>query len=219
MNTFWKLLLWLLAGVLLALAAFYLFGGTNDHWASLNAAGLVTAVFLLVLAGYSMRSPFPMKTRVVVWILCVLIIAVGSIGWQGMENQSKWQRSLLMEIHGIIVHGILQVEIYNPLQKTLLEYHGQTGKKKQTLGQVFQRLYPEGKIGQNIHDVHQANPDGDDSLRVIVTALTDNEIGLTGFHYYSPGKNKGFKNYHGRFGFVQAKGVLTEKGVRYEPEN
>ena len=124
-----------------------------------------------------------------------------------------------MEIHTMITNGILQDELYTPLQKTLAAYYGQPGKKKETLGHVFQRLYPSGKIGENIHNVHQPDPKGDDSLRVVVTTVSDNEIGLVGYHYYSRGRNKEFKNYNGRFGFVQAKAVLTEKGVRYESEN
>jgi hypothetical protein len=219
MNTYWKLLIWLVAGILLTFAAFYLIGGKNDHWTSLNAAGLVTIVFIFILLGFTLRSPFTMKTRVSTWIIAILVIVVGALGWRGMENLSKYQRRTLMEIHGVIIKGIIQSEIYTPFQKVLREYYGQTGKKKETIGQVFQRLFPLGKVGENIHDVHVVSPDSDDSLRVVVTALSDNEIAVTGFHCYSPGKKKEFKNYNGRYGRVQAKGVLTEKGVRYESEN
>ena len=124
-----------------------------------------------------------------------------------------------MEIHTMITNGILQEELYTPLHKTLAAYYGQPGKKKETLGQVFQRLYPNGKVGENIHDVHQQDPKADDSLRIIVTTISDNEIGLVGYQFYSRGKNKEFKNYSGHFGSVQTNAVLTEKGVRYESEN
>jgi hypothetical protein len=219
MNASWKLILWLLAGVLLPYAAFYLVGSTNDHWASLNIAGVVSLIFLIVLLVYFMRSPFSIKTRVITWTAFVLVAAVGVIGWRGMEDLSKYQRRTIMEIRTVITKGILQVELYTPLQKTLATYYGQPGKKKETLGQVFQQLYPGGKVGENIHDVLQADLKVDDSLRVVVTSVSDNEIGLVGYHYFSRGRNKEFKNYNGRFGLVQTKAVLTEKGVRYESEN
>jgi hypothetical protein len=166
-----------------------------------------------------MRSPFSIKTRIITWTAFILVAAIGAIGWRGQENLSKYQRRTLIEIRGVIEHGILQVELYTPLQKTLAAYYGQPEKKKETLGQIFQQLYPGGKVGENIHDVHQADPKCDDSLRVVVTRVSDNEIGLVGYHYFSKGRNKEFKNYNGRLGFVQAKAVLTEKGVRYESEN
>jgi hypothetical protein len=219
MNASLKLILWLLAGILLPYAAFYLLGSANDHWASLNIAGVVSLIFLMVLLGYFMRSSFSIKTRIITWTAFVLFAAVGVVGWRGMEDLSKYQRRTLMEIHTMITNGILQEELHTPLQKTLATYYGQLGKKKETLGQVFQRLYPSGKVGENIHDVHQADPKGDDSLRVVVTTVSDNEVGLVGYHYFSRGRNKEFKNYNGRFGFVQAKAVLTEKGVHYESEN
>ena len=212
MNASWKLILWLLAGVLLPYAAFYLLGSANDHWASLNIAVVVSTVFLIVLLGYFMRSPFSIKTRIITWTAFVLVVAIGTIGWRGMEDLSKYQRRTLMEIRSVITNGILKGELYTPLQKTLAAYYGQTGKKKETLGQVFQQLYPAGKVGENIHDVHQVDPKGDDSLRVVVTSVSNNEIGLVGYHYFSRGRNKEFKNYNGRFGFVQAKAVLSEKG-------
>lgn len=219
MNPIWKLILWLLAGVLLPYAAFYLLDSANDHWASLHIAGIVSLIFLLVFLVYFMRSPFSIKTRVITWTAFVLVAAVSAIGWRGMEDLSKMQRRTLMEIHAVITKGILQIELYTPLQKTLAAYYKQPRKKKETLGQVFQRLYPGGKVGENIHDVHQADPKGDDSLRVVVTTVSDSEIGLVGYHFFSRGRNKEFKNYNGRFGFVQAKAVLTEKGVHYETEN
>lgn len=218
MNAFWKLILWLLTGVLLPYAAFYLLGSANDHWASLNIAGIVSLIFLLVFLVYFTRSPFSIKTRAITWTAFVLVAAVSAIGWKGMEDLSKMQRRTLMEIHAVIIKGILQVELYTPLQKTLAAYYGQP-RKKETLGQVFLRLYPGGKVGENIHDFHQADPRGDDSLRVVVTTVSGSEIGLVGYHYFSRGRNKEFKNYNGRFGFVQAKAVLTEKGVHYEAEN
>ncbi len=219
MNASLKLILWLLAGILLPFAAFYLLGSTNDHWTSLNIAGVVTLIFLFVFLCYCMRSPFSIKTRITTWTIFVLVAAVGAIGWRGMEGLSKYQRRTLMEIHTMITKGILQEELYTPLHKTLAAYYGQPGKKKETLGRVFQRLYPNGKVGENIHNVHQQDPKGDDSLRVVVAAISDNEIGLVGYHYYSRGINKDFKNYNGRFGFVQSIAVMTEKGVRYESEN
>ena len=219
MNASWKLIFWLLAGVLLPYAAFYLLGSANDHWASLTIAGVVSLLFLIVLLGYFMRSPFSIKTRVITWTTFVLVAAVGVIGWRGMEHLSKYQRRTLMEIHTMISQGILQEELHTPLQKTLAAYYEKSGKKKETLCQVFQRFFPNGKVGENIHNVHQADPKGDDSLRVVVTSVSDNEIGLVGFHYFSRGRNKEFKNYNGHFGFVQAKAMLTEKGVRYESEN
>lgn len=219
MNASLKLILWLLAGVLLPYVAFYLLVSANDLWVSLNIAGIVSLIFLIVLLAYFMRPPFSIKTRVVTWIVFVLVVAVTAIGWRGMEDLSNYQRRTLMEIRGVITHGILQVELYTPLQKTLAAYYGQPVKKKETLGQVFLRLYPNGKVGENIHDVHQADPKGDDSLRVVVSTVSDNEVGLVGYHYFSRGRTKEFKNYNGRVGFVQAKAVLTEKRVRYESEN
>ena len=58
MNASLKLILWLLAGILLPFAAFYLLGSTNDHWTSLNIAGVVTLIFLFCFSLLLYALPF-----------------------------------------------------------------------------------------------------------------------------------------------------------------
>lgn len=209
------IVLWLVAGIVAVTIAFFLPGNSPELWPGLNAAAIPLIVYLLALPIYTLRTPITFKARIIVWVAVLLVGAADFWSWTGMDRQSHWQHDQLLRINQVIVRGIMQAQIPDPLLKTLETYHRQGAKKKESLAKVFQRLNDGATVGTDIH-----KPDfPSDNLRYVVQSLSDNQIVITGLHAFCAGRKPDFKNYSGRTGLVQEKYMLTEKGVTYESEN
>lgn len=209
------ILIWLVVGVLLTSFVFFLAPASTELWPSLNAAGLVIAVYLLAVVAYTMRKPFSAKARLIAWAGVVVIGGAIVSNWMGMDSTSHWQRKTILNISGIIHRGIIMASIPDSLNIVLKKYHDQGRIKKATLGQVFRQQHPGAAVGENIYHSEMEW----DSLRVYVSALSDSEVTLVAQEMYVKGRDPTFRNFNGRAGMVQEQFTLSEKGFRYESQN
>jgi len=206
--------IWFVVGAVVVSAVFFLTGESLDPWPGLEAATIVAAVYFLSLVIYATRRPFPLKSRIVSLIFCVLfIVAAGSFSMKFKET-TAWQKSQLLKILGVIQKGIINSQMPDPLLATLDRYHRQSAKKK-TLGQVFKEAVPGVTVGSDIYKPYDVR----DSLRIFVAAIADDEVVLIGQATWGRGKDPEFSNYDGKKGLVQERAVLTAKGVSYESQN
>ncbi len=209
------MILWLVIGVTLVTVAFFLPGKNIELWPSINAAGFAAAIYLAALVAYTMRKPFPVRTRVITRVIFLATSVATVFGWIGSNTQSHWQRNKLLQIRGVIARGIIMPEMQRSLLDVLKIYYQQDFKQKEPLGQIIQRIYAPGTVGTNIHKAWGKG----DSTMVYVASVSNSEVVLIGQEMNVRGRNPEFKNYNGRVGMIQERATLTAKGVKYESEN
>jgi hypothetical protein len=209
------IIIWLLSGIAVVSLAFFIPPNSPELWPSLNMAAIPIVLYLLALGLYTLRSPITLKARIIAWVSILLVGAAMGFSWTGMEDQSHWQHNQLLKIHSVITRGILLSTVPPYELNALQEYHKQGSKKKESLGQIFQRQNNGASTGTNIYKAEIPM----DSTSIVIKSLADNEVVLLGLHAYSKGRNPEFKNYNGKTGRVQERYTLTEKGIVYESEN
>ena len=210
------IIVWLLAGIAAVSVAFFIPSQSSELWPAINVAAIPVVVYLLALAFYTLRSPITRKGRIIGWIAVVLVGGATSVSWTTMDALSHYQHDKLLQIHSVIVRGILLAYAPKAELKALEAYHNQGSKKKESLSQVFQRLNGGAKTGTNIH---KPEYEGDTTLSIVVQSLSDNEVVLVGSHSFGRGRKADFRNVNGGVGLIQERFTLTEKGVTYESEN
>jgi hypothetical protein len=209
------MLVWILAGCVLVTAVFFLAPQGPDPWPALNAAGIAALLYVLALLFTVVKKPFTLRARLSIYTIAVVMVIAIYSAWTGMDERSHWQRNQLRKINAVLNHGVIMSELHSDFLLPVFEqFHNQRGRRRVTLGQVFRRAYPNAKVGENIRP-----PSGFDSIRVYLSELSDTHVALIGQSMYVPGKNPEFKNYNGRIGAVQARAIVTAKGVAYEKEN
>jgi hypothetical protein len=208
-------LLWIVAGVILISATFFLTPQTTELWPAINAAGIAAGIFLFALLAYVLRRPLAMKQRLLVGIIGIFVIGCTTITWMKKQEQAHWQADQLMKIRAVIGRGIKMADMAPPLLKVLDAYHRQGAKKLNTLAGEFKKSYPGAAVGTNIH-----KSQGEwDELTVMVESLEPNEIVLVSQETYVKGRDPEFKNYDGKIGMLQEKFILTERGLTHVSEN
>ena len=207
--------LWMFIGVIVTSAAFFISPASIELWPSLNAAGIIAALYLLALLFYTLRYPIPFKQRIIVGALSLICLVALYFHWTGMERTTLWQQQRLQDIHSVIVRGIIEGECPQKLLPVLEKYYTQEKGKKATLEQLLRQTYPDVRVGSNIHTLFEPN----DSTRFFVTAISDSLIIITASHAYAKGRVADFVPYWGRTGSIQEKYILTVKGVSHESDN
>lgn len=206
---------WLVVGVVLVVVAFFIPEQTTEFWPSINAAGVVAGAYIVALLLYTLRRPLSLKARLTMGILSAFVLFEIAVNWSRQEVQSYWQKTEMLKTREMLGRGIMLHQIPGPLFNALNVYHQQGAKKREALGQVFQRLNPEAMVGANIHKPYYPQ----DSLKVFVQTLTDGEIVLVGQEAFVKGNDPQFKNFDGKRGMAQEAFVLTEKGITHESQN
>ena len=208
-------LLWIVAGVIVISAAFFLAPRSTELWPALDAAGIAAVAYLVALITYVLRDPIPLRTKLVVGILTVLVISCTAFTWVRMNERAHWQADLLMKIRTLIGREMRINEMSKPLLKVLDVYHQQGKNKTLTLSDDFRKLHAGAVAGSNIYE----EKGGFDIMTVIVEILEPNRIVLVSQETYVKGRDPNFKNYDGRTGMVQEKYILTERGLTHVSEN
>lgn len=210
------MLFWIIGGIALVSVAFFFSSDPIDPWPALNAAGIVAALYLIALLAFVMRKPFSMKARISTYGAFVVLGLFIYSAWSGMEEQSRWQRSQLLKIGSMIAKGIISSELHTTYLIPVFErHHQQEAQKKVPIGEVFRQMYPNAKVGDNIRTMVEEY----DSTMVFLVELSNDRVTLVGQAAHFGGRDPFFENHSGRMGMVQARAVLTEKGVMYEQEN
>jgi hypothetical protein len=209
------MILWIIIGTAIVTATFFLTGTIADPWQAVNNAGLAAAVYLLILIAYSMRKPFPLWIRAGTYVAFVVLGTAIFSAWTTMDEQSHWQRNQLLKIQSVITRGVVANELHATYLLPVFEtYHRQESVKRTPIGELFRAAHPEAKQGMNIRKEIEH-----DSVMVYLTEFSNDTVVLIGQSMYSRGADPDFKNYNGRVGMIQARAILTEKGVTYEQEN
>lgn len=211
--------LWILIGGVVVTVAFLLPGHSTELWPNINSAGVALLVYLAALLGaFWRKSDLTVRRRSIVLGLSVTAIVGTVFAWRQMEEQAHWQHDRLQEIGSDINRGIYAASVPGSLLKVLEQYHGQTGKARKTLGQIFQERHPPGAAGDAWSSMEQSGrPDPPDDI--FVTEISDTHVVLVARHPWYEGKDMSFKNFAGPTGMLQVRATLTEKGVRYVTEN
>jgi hypothetical protein len=207
-------ILWIVAGVIVVSAAFFLPSG-GDVWTSLDAAGVAAALYLVALVAFATRYPFPRWSRAAAWFLFLLTGAGVFTCWREAEGRARMQVKGFREIRGSISRSVMVDVMPSMLLKVMNAYYAEPADRRQSLGEIFRETYPSANPGVNMHVPFSS----EDSLMVSVSSLSDTAISLVGQEAYVPGRDPAFKNSNGKNGMVQARAVLTKEGVRYEAEN
>jgi hypothetical protein len=212
--------IWLIVGVVLVSIAFFMPGMGPDLWPSLEAAGIATAVYLIVLTAFMARRPFPVKTRVAIWT----VFLVGGVslfaGWKTLDEESHWQKARLNEILGVIIRGVNTSYTHDTLVQILKSYYSPENKPGRSLAKIFLEKYPNCRDGKPIATAQHVDSRPEyDTLYMYPVVVTDTEIVLATSHKYAKGRDPAFKNVNGKTGMVQIRQTLTPKGMRYESDN
>jgi hypothetical protein len=207
--------LWMVIGVIVTSAAFFISPASVELWPSLNAAGIVATLYLVALLFYTLRHPIPLKQRIIVGVLSLVCLVALFFHWTGTERTTLWQQQRLQDIHSVIARGIIEGECPQKLLPVLEKYYAQGKGKKATLGQLLRQIYPDVRVGSNIHTIYDVS----DSARCFVTEISDSLIIITASHAYAKGRVADFVPYWGRTGSIQEKYILTVKGVSHESDN
>ena len=210
------MLIWLLTGVILVCAVFFL-SPSSDLWFGFNAAGGVAVLYLIALVFYIARKPLRILPRITLVVLVFIAAGATAYSWINTQRIAREQKES-RELQGIAgMRGNLYFIISQELLHTLESYYTGTGKNKETLKEVFLRRHSPAKPKEQLssggmvwlqyHPVH-------------IRTLESDSIVLVGIatRYY-PGRNPGFKNFDGKSGAIQEQLTLTRKGVVHESQN
>ena len=90
---------WIFIGMIVTSVAFYLSPASPETWSSLNAAGIVAAIYILVLLLYTLRYPIPVKQRIIVGALSLICSVALFSHWTGTQKTTLWQQQRLQNMH------------------------------------------------------------------------------------------------------------------------
>jgi len=219
--------IWLVAGCAVVVTAFFIPSKSGDIWQSVDAAGIAAAVYLLALAGFTTRKPFPLRSRALALIAVVLCLAAMTFSWKSLEGHSRWEREQNRRIVSDFARGSAYAEIQPEMLNVLKLYHHQTPKTAETIGDFFRRMYPSVTPGSGFsrelrsEDPGQDIPPVSSKIYMYVPVISDSEVVIVAQHSQAIGRDEKFKNFNGLLthGKVQGRWTLTRKGVRYESEN
>jgi hypothetical protein len=206
--------LWCAVGCAAVLTSFFFSPGDNI-WMSLETAGIAAAFYLLALITFTMRAPFPGRTRVVTWGLFLAISA--GIAFTGSEayKTSCIEENNLEQARLSNSRGVMLDEMPRVLLQVLQTYYAQTPDHRKSIGEIFRELHCDYVPGCNINPPFVEK----EKTVIYVSTVSDHEIALVGQELSVRGNDLSFRNYDGRVGMVQARAILTPQGVRYETEN
>ncbi len=211
--------LWLIVGCVLVSVAFFLPGHSPDLWPNMNAAGIAVLLYLAALLGtFWRRNDLTVRRRTVILIITIIAVTGGVFAWTHMQSQTEWQRRQLGKIGTVIGRGIYTAYVTDSLLIVLDDYHHQKGKVHLTLGDVYRKHHPPGKVGDawsSLAPTGMANPPND----VFLAEISDSKIVLVARHPWYRGKDASFATYSGPKGTIQVRATLTEKGLQYDTEN
>lgn len=214
-TTLTIMLIWILTGVILVCAAFFI-AHSSDPWFGFNAAGAVAALYLIALVFYIARKPLRILPRITLVVLVFIALGATAYTWINTQRIAREQKES-RRLQGIAsMRGNLYFTISQELLKTLEEYYSVDKKPGETLKTAFLRRHGPAK-GEE-----QLTSGGKVWLQytfVHLRTLEADSIVLVGVASYHAGRDPGFKNLDGMRGGIQEQLTLTRKGVVHESQN
>ena len=145
------IIIWLLSGIVVVTLAFFIPPNSPELWPSLNLAVIPVILYILALGFFTLRSPITLKARIIAWVSIALVGMASFFSWSGIDTQSHWQHNQLLKIHSVIIRSILRTYAPQYELNALNDYYQQGSKKKESLGQIFQRKNNSATVGTNIY--------------------------------------------------------------------
>jgi hypothetical protein len=208
-------LLWSLIGIAAVSISYFLAATPGDLWQSVNAAGLTAAVYLFGLLLFTLRKPFSFTTRIIGWLVSIVVCVSIAYTWHTQDIQSHWQRRTLQSILQRINSGVLHARMHDSLLVQFRKYHTQDGQTKKSICVLFSESHPGILIGQNFY-----TPIEDwDSTRIYLRSLNDTLVEIVGRASHVKGINPVFQTIDNVQGQIQICATLTGKGIVYVREN
>ena len=207
-------LLWLIIGSAMVVVPFYLFDTPMDPWPSVIAGAIGGTIFLVIFFFAIMqKTPFALRTKIISTSLLIIVLGASAVTWKTMYDMCHYQRSTLGKIRTIIGEGILHSYTEAAMLPPFRAYHAGNQRKPMSIGKLF--------LAMNKDCIHDGSYKfyGDQYQVSMVNEISDTSVTLILIDTVARGYNAGFKNLNGQTGRLQAKAILTEKGVRHEREN
>ena len=208
---------WIITAIVLLLAAFVgRFLQTGEIWDAMNAAGIVSLVYVVGLLYSYTRPPTNTRQRWIVISVAGLLILGVAVHWITMYTQTRWQYITLHTIHKTIFHGIVSDNMHGRAIRAFSEFHTQSEKNKKSLGEIFQKGNPLLHPEISLLDTGSAASEG---IWVYVASISDSEIVLIGQALFIDGEDPSFQNFTGKRGMTQDRLRLNTQGIFYEIQN
>jgi hypothetical protein len=206
---------WVILTCILVTVAFVgMYISTREVWSATNAAGVIIAVYLVILVAWATRELQP-RWRRIVWRVSIAVVFAGmTIHWVTMYSMTTWQYQTLHTIRKTVFH----IATFDFLQsrglKTLQGYYTRNSSSN-SLAEVFNRLNPRLEPSTTLLDTLPA----EDGMRIHAVSVSDSEIVLIGMSTLVEGEEPNFQNYDGHLGRVQNRLKITPRGLSYEIQN
>ena len=206
---------WMIGGVLLTTAAFFVPEQSGSMWPSVISASTVATGYLGIFLAVWLRKLSSSRKKTVIAVVCTTLIvfsgATAIISYEG----SMRQQDTLVEIRETIERGISYNHIQKPLMDTFSTYHN-TGSNN--MGQLFVSRY-DSIITDDQAFQYEKRDEDEQTLFLHVAKTTADSVVLVGESTILNGRQSDFNNYSGSEGRYQVKGILTSKGIDYERQN
>jgi len=206
---------WVILTCILVTVAFVgMYISTREVWSATNAAGVIIAVYLVILVAWATREVQPRWCRIV-WRVSIAVVFAGmTIHWVTMYSMTTWQYQTLHTIRKTVFHTTVFDYLQSRGLKTLQGYYTRNSSSN-SLAEVFNRLNPRLEPGTTLLDTLPA----EDGMRIHAVSVSDSEIVLIGLSTIVEGEEPSFQNYDGRLGRVQNRLKITPRGLSYEIQN
>ncbi len=206
-------IVWLIVGALMVVVPFFLFDTPTDPWPAVIAGAIGGTLFLIALFTIIIqKTPFPKRTKIVSTTLFVIVLAGAGVSWKTMYDMTHYQRKTLGTIRTIIGDGIQRSFTATVMLPPFREYYAKNQRRQMPIGKIFLAL--------NKDRIHPGYFKFDDEYEAsYLKDVSDTSITLIMVETVAKGRDAAFKNFNGQTGRLQAKAILTEKGVQHEREN
>lgn len=212
-----RIILWIIVGVALCSALFFLQPAGEDLWPQANAAGIAVLIYLVSLGIYTLRKPIP---RTMAFLIALMFLIGGTsvaLTWRTQQRMSQYQRKQLVLISQKIHEGWMRAISHDTLMTAFRSYHGGVSGEPRSMAAAFTEKFPSAVPGGRVRLKRLG--ESDDSTFFHVNELSDSSVVLTGRVSYVHGRNPDFVNIDGRRGMIQLRATMTPKGIEYDKEN
>ncbi len=214
-----KKYIWPLGGAVLVTIAFFAPGTEGHLWDSLLFGGVASIVFLIAFSVYWLRKREIKKQRKSIIALFSCLIVFGIVAAAFDYQRSNFQKETLTDIRLVIERGIAKTAVQENLNEVLKAYYLNDGRNKYAnIEQAFISRYDSLISEQGTVNFEQV-ADSNSTLTVYLSTLEPDTIVLIAESRAVRGWVSDFENFREGSGYLQARGILTPKGVRYEREN
>src|SRR5260221_9116756 len=115
-------MLWIVAGVPLVTAASYL-PSAGDVWTHLNAAGIAAGLYVIALAAFAARPPFPRSARLALSLAILLAGTAVFLCWTSEWRNSRSQKDWMSKIRTGVSRNVMIDEMPSILLNVMQRYY------------------------------------------------------------------------------------------------